>query len=145
MRPSAGTPFQLGLLSAARLLPGFLTGLVAGAWTDRLRRRPILTAVDMGRAVLLATIPLNAVLGVLLIEQLYIVTLLVSALTVFFDVAYQSYLPSLVGRTELVEGNSKLAASASVAEAGGLTGEAPHSGRPRVPVLLVAGWLARPT
>ena len=122
------TPFQLGLLAAARLAPGFLTGLVAGVWVDRLRRRPILVVADIGRAVLLATIPLAAVLGLLRIEQLYIVTLLTSILTIFFDVAYQSYLPSLIGRTELLEGNSKLSASASVAEAGGFA---------------LAGWLVQ--
>jgi len=113
------TPFQLGLLSAARLAPGFLTGLVAGAWVDRLRRRPIMIAADIGRAVLLATIPLAALVGFLRIEQLYIVTLLTSVLTIFFDIAYQSYLPSLIGQAELIEGNSKLSASASVAEVSG--------------------------
>lgn len=110
------TPFQLGLLSAARLVPGFLTGLAAGTWVDRMRRRPILIGADIGRGVLLATIPIAALFGVLRIEQLYIVTLLVSVLTILFDVAYQSYLPSLVERSELLEGNSKLTASAAVAE-----------------------------
>jgi MFS family permease len=114
------TPFQLGLLAAARLAPGFLTGLVAGAWVDRMRRRPILVGADVGRAVLLASIPLAAVLGLLRIEQLYAVTFLVSILTFLFDVSYQSYLPSLIGRAALLEGNSKLSASASVAEVSGL-------------------------
>jgi len=113
------TPFQLGLLSAARLAPGFLTGLAAGAWVDRLRRRPILIGVDILRAALIATIPAGAVLGLLRIEQLYAVTFLVSGLGVFFDVAYESYLPSLIGRSDLVEGNSKLSASASVSEIAG--------------------------
>src|SRR4051794_30591998 len=122
------TPFQLGLLSAAHFVPGFLTGLAAGAWADRLRRRPILVAADIVRAVLLATIPLAAVLGLLRIEQLYVVTFLVNVLAIFFDVAYQSYLPSLIGRAELVEGNSKLSASASVAEVSGLA---------------LAGWLVQ--
>ncbi|MFY9571287.1 MAG: MFS transporter [Blastocatellia bacterium] len=122
------TPFQLGLLSAARLIPGFLTGLAAGAWVDRLRRRPILIGADIGRAVLLATIPFAAVLGLLRIEHLYVVAFLVSILTIFFDVAYQSYLPSLIGRAELVEGNSKLSASNSVAEVSGFG---------------VAGWLVQ--
>ena len=122
------TPFQLGLLSAVRLAPGFLSGLVAGVWVDRLRRRPILISADIGRALLLATIPSAAVLGLLRIEQLYVVTFLVSVLTIFFDVAYQSYLPSLIGRETLVEGNSKLAASASVAEVGSFA---------------MAGWLVQ--
>jgi hypothetical protein len=114
------TPFQLGMLAALRLAPGFLTGLIAGAWIDRLRRRPILIGADIGRALLLATIPLAATLRQLRIEQLYIVTFLVGILSIFFDVAYESYLPSLIGRDQLIEGNSKLSASASVAEFGGL-------------------------
>jgi MFS family permease len=122
------TPFQLGLLFAAGLVPGFLTGLIAGAWVDRLRRRPILIWADVGRAVLLGTIPLSAFLGLLRIEQLYVVSFLVSILTIFFDVAYQSYLPSLINRGELLEGNSKLSASASIAEAGGFA---------------AAGWLVQ--
>jgi MFS family permease len=92
------TPFQLGLLFSASLVPGFLTGLIAGAWVDRLPRRPILIWVDVGRAVVLATIPMAAFLGLLRIEQLYAVNFLVSILTIFFDVAYQSYLPSLIHR-----------------------------------------------
>jgi predicted MFS family arabinose efflux permease len=122
------TPFQVGLLFASSLVPGFLTGLIAGAWVDRLPRRPILIWADIGRAALLATIPLAAVLGLLRIEQLYVVNFLVSILTIFFDVAYQSYLPSLISRTDLIEGNSKLTASASVAEVGGFA---------------LAGWLVQ--
>ena len=111
--------FQMGLLAAASLAPGFASGLVAGVWVDRLRRRPLLIMADAGRALLLATIPLAAALGRLTIEQLYVVAFGNSILTVLFDVAYQSYLPSLVGRGDLLEGNSKLSASASVAEVGG--------------------------
>ena len=122
------TPFQLGVLAAARLAPGVLTGLFAGAWADRLRRRPIMIGADIGRAMLLATIPLAAVLGLLRIQQLYAVTFLVGVLTVLFDVAYQSYLPSLIAREDLVEGNSKVSASASVAEVSGLA---------------LAGWLVQ--
>jgi MFS family permease len=113
-----GTPFQIALIGIAELVPAFAVGLVAGAWVDRLRRRPILIAADLGRTGLLAVIPLFALLDVLRIEHLYLVSALTSILTVFFDVAYQSYLPSLVRREELVEGNSKLTASASVAEFG---------------------------
>lgn len=113
------TPLQITLLSAAEYAPGLLVSFFAGAWVDRLRRRPILIAADLGRAVLLATIPAAALLGILRIEQLYVVALLVSMLAVFFDVAHRSYLPSLVTREELLEGNSKLGASASVAEVAG--------------------------
>ncbi len=113
------TPLQITLLSVAELAPGLLVSVFAGAWVDRLRRRPILIAADLGRALLLGSIPAAALLGRLRIEQLYLVALLVSVLTVFFDVAYRSYLPSLVRREELLEGNSKLQASNSVAEVAG--------------------------
>ncbi len=113
------TPFQVALLGAAELAPGMLVGLFAGAWVDRLRRRPLLIGADLGRALLLGSVPLAAVLGTLTIGHLYVVALLVSVLTVLFDVAYVSYLPSLVRREQLVEGNSKLEASNSVAEVAG--------------------------
>src|SRR5262249_15262756 len=86
------TPVQMALLGSASLLPGLLVGLVAGVWVDRLRRRPILIAADVGRAALLATIPAAAFLGVLRIEHLYVVAFLAGILTTFFDVAYVAYL-----------------------------------------------------
>ena len=115
------TPVQLGVLNAMRLAPGLLAGLFAGAWVDRLHRRPLLIGADVGRALVLASLPLAALLGALHIAQVYVVALLVSILSVFFDVAYQAYLPALVGKHELVEGNSKLSASAAVAEFGGFS------------------------
>ncbi len=111
------SPSAVGVLRVAELLPGFLFGLVAGAWVDRLRRKPIMIATDVGRALLLVTIPLAAFLGWLGLGQLYVIAALVSVLSVFFDVAYQSFLPSLVRNDELVEANSKLSAAMSVAEA----------------------------
>lgn len=107
---------DLGALRIAELLPAFVVGLVAGAWVDRLRRRPIMIATDLGRAALLLTIPAAAIAGWLGLGQLLVVLALVSVLSVFFDVAYQSLLPSLVARDELVEANSKLSAAMSVAE-----------------------------
>lgn len=115
------TPLELGILHAMQLAPAILAGLIAGAWVDRLRRRPILIWVDIARAVLLATIPLAALFGRLHIVQLYIITFLVSILSITFDIAYQSYLPSLVGPEHIIEGNSKLTASAAVAEFGGFS------------------------
>jgi MFS family permease len=115
------TPFQMGLLNATELAPGFLVGLFAGAWVDRLRRRPLLIGADLGRALVLFSIPLAALLGVLHIEQLYVVALLVSILSIIFDVAYQSYLPGLIEKNNIVEGNSKLTASAAIAEVGGFS------------------------
>ena len=111
------SPFAISVLRVAELLPGFVFGLVAGAWVDRLYRKPIMIATDLGRALLIATIPLAAFLGWLGLEQLYVIAALVSVLSVFFDVAYQSFLPSLVENDELMEANSKLSAAMSVAEA----------------------------
>jgi MFS family permease len=113
------TPGDMGLLAAAGTLPVLLIGLLAGVWVDRLRRRPILIIADISRAGLLGTVPLAAALGVLRIEQLYLVALLVGGLTVFFEVANQSFLPTLVQREHIVEGNSKLSTSESLAEIGG--------------------------
>lgn len=115
---SAG-PAEMGALSAAGTLPFLLIGLFAGVWVDRLRRRPILIAADVARAVLLLTIPLAALAGVLRIELLYAVAFLCGICTVFFDVAYQSYLPALVSRQALVEGNSKLEVSRSAVHLAG--------------------------
>jgi MFS family permease len=111
------SPSAISVLRVAELLPGFLFGLVAGAWVDRLSRKPIMVATDLIRALLVATIPLAAFLGWLGLGHLYVIAAFVSVLSVFFDVAYQSLLPSLVDNDELVEANSKLSAAMSVAEA----------------------------
>ncbi|HEX2620569.1 MAG TPA: MFS transporter, partial [Phototrophicaceae bacterium] len=113
------TPEQMGILGAAEFLPFLLVGLFAGVWVDRRQRKPILMLSDLGRAILIATIPIAALMHSLRIEQLYVVGFLTGVLTVFFDVAYQSYLPSLVGRADLVEGNSKLEVSRSVTQIAG--------------------------
>jgi MFS family permease len=111
--------FQVALLGTLAFLPFILFSLPAGVWVDRLPRRPILIVGDFGRAVFLLSIPIAHWLDALTLEQLYVVVFLDGILTVFFDVAYQSYLPSLVRRTELVEGNSKLEISRSGAQVGG--------------------------
>ncbi|MDQ3706148.1 MAG: MFS transporter [Chloroflexota bacterium] len=110
---------DMGLLAAASQVPVVLVILFAGVWADRLRRRPILIAADVGRAALLVTIPVAAVLGVLSMGQLFAVAMLVEALSLFFSVAYRSYLPTLIPREQLVDGNSKLSAGGSVAEISG--------------------------
>src|SRR5207248_7147862 len=89
--------------------------LHAGVWVDRLSKRPVLIAADVGRFVALLSIPLVYELGGLGMAQLYIVAFTTGVLTVFFDVAYQSYLPVLVDRDQLTDGNGKLATSESVA------------------------------
>jgi len=110
------TPWQMGLLSAAGGAPILLVGLFAGVWVDRVRRRPVMIATDLGRAALLLLIPLAAVAGVLRIEILYAVLLLTGALTVLFDVANMSMLPSLVASDRIVEANSKLQSTAAAAQ-----------------------------
>ena len=111
--------FEVGLLATLEFLPFLLFTLPAGVWVDRLRRRPILVAADLGRAALLASVPIAYAFDVLRIEHLYVVAFATGVLTVFFDVAYQSYLPSLVARDELVEGNSKLEVSRAGAQIAG--------------------------
>jgi MFS family permease len=115
----AATPFEVGLLTAAAMSPFLLVGLPAGAWVDRMRRRLVLIVTDVGRAALLITVPFAWWAGMLTIWQLYVVAFLTGVLTVFFDVAYQSYLPHLVGRDNLVEGNSTLESVRAVAQLGG--------------------------
>lgn len=113
------TPAQMALFVAAATLPVLFFGLPAGVWVDRLRRKPIMIATDLLRAFLLVSIPVAALLGRLTIEQLYFIVFLTGILSVFFDVAYQSYLPTLVQREQLVEGNSKLGTTSSMAEVAG--------------------------
>jgi MFS family permease len=115
------SPFQVGLLTTFEFASFLLVGLPAGAWVDRMRRRYVLIAGDIGRALLLGSLPLAAWLDVLSLPQLYAVALGTGLLTVFFDVAYQSYLPHLVGREHLVEGNAVLQASQSVSAVAGPT------------------------
>ena len=107
------------LLGVFGFLPFILFALPAGAWVDRMRRKRILIAGDAARALLLATIPIAYALGVLTIWQLLVIQFVVGIFTVFFDVAYQSYLPSLVHRDHLIEGNSKLQLTVSVAQVAG--------------------------
>jgi MFS family permease len=115
------SPFEVGLLAACETAAFLLVGLPAGAWVDRMRRRNVLIGGDLGRAVVLGSVPVAWWLGGLSMPQLYAVGLLNGVLTVFFDVAYQSYLPHLVGRANLVEGNAKLEAVRGVNQIAGPT------------------------
>jgi MFS family permease len=113
------SPFEAALLGFFEMLPFILFTLPAGVWVDRLRRRPILIAGDLGRAAALLTIPIAYAVGGLTVWQLYIVAFTTGILTVFFDVADQSYLPSLLEADQLIEGNAKLQISQSAAQIGG--------------------------
>jgi MFS family permease len=112
-------PFEMALLVVSASLAVLLVGFLAGAWVDRLRRRPLLIWADAIRAVLLFSIPASYLAGSLGIEQLYVVVFLEGCLGALFDAAYPAYVPSLIGVDRVVEGNSKLATSSSLAEIGG--------------------------
>ncbi len=109
-------PLEVAALGMVQLAAALLVGLVAGAWVDRLRRRPVLIWADLGRAVLLGSIPVAFVAGVLSLGQLLLVGFLASVLTTFFDSADHAYLPTIIERDQLVEANAALAATGSAAE-----------------------------
>ena len=109
-------PLAMAWLRIAASAPVLLLGLAAGVLIDRLRRRPFLIAADLLRALLLLTIPAAALFSLLHLWLLLVVTGCASALALFFEVAYQSYVPSLVTRELLPDANNKLGLSASMAE-----------------------------
>jgi predicted MFS family arabinose efflux permease len=112
-------PAETGMLTAAGVAPNVLVGLFAGAWIDRAPRRPIRVAADLGNALVIATIPAAAVLGVLSLQHLYIATFLAGCCTVFSRLSASAMLPALVGRENLLEANGKLIMSFSVAQIAG--------------------------
>ncbi|WP_327401624.1 MFS transporter [Streptomyces sp. NBC_01288] len=111
--------FQVGLLTAMTTAGSLLVGLPAGAWVDRMRKRSVMISTDLARALVLVTVPVAWWAGLLTVWWLYAVALVHGVLTVFFDVAYVSCLPHLVGRENLVEGNAKLSAIRSVTSISG--------------------------
>jgi MFS family permease len=110
---------EIGVLTALTTAPVLFIGLPAGAWVDRLRRRPVLVTANLAEAAITVTIPIAWWAGSLTIWQLYAVALLVGVCGVFMDVAQQSYLPRLVGRENLLEANTKLQGVRSVVKMGG--------------------------
>ena len=114
-----GGPFEFALLIISESLAVLLVSLVAGAWVDRLRRKPLLIWADAFRAALLLSVPVAYALNVLRMEQLYVVLFLVACLGAVFSSAYPAYVPSLVGVDRVVEANARLATSSSIAEIGG--------------------------
>ena len=109
----------LGLLNAASFAPFLGFSLLIGVWVDRLRCRPLMIASNVGRCLLVGSIPLLALLHALHLGYLYLAALAIGVLTVLFNVAYQAYLPALVDRDNLVEANSKMQVTSSVAQIGG--------------------------
>ncbi|MEW2813249.1 MFS transporter [Streptomyces massasporeus] len=130
--------FQVGLLTTMTTAGSLLVGLPAGAWVDRMRKRSVMISTDMARSFALLTIPVAWSADLLTIWWLYAVALFHGCLTVFFDVAYISYLPHLVGRAHLVEGNSKLSAIRSVTSIGGPSIAGPMVGWIGAPATLLA-------
>lgn len=109
-------PAEIAAIRSVELIAALIVGLFAGAWVDRLLRRPILIWADLGRAVLLGSIPVTAVLGLLGMPQLLLVSFGAAVFSTFFDVADNAYLPTVVPREKLVAANSALTATGSVAE-----------------------------
>jgi MFS family permease len=109
-------PIEVAAIRACEIIGGLAFGLVAGAWVDRVRRRPLMIAADLGQAVCLGSIPLAAIGGWLSIAQLVVVAFLASILSTVHGVADTAYLPTVVERDQLVEANAALTASGSVAE-----------------------------
>jgi MFS family permease len=107
---------QMGFLFALSQTPPLLFGLIVGAWVDRIHRRPLLMIADLGRAILLMLIPLVSILHLLRIEILYAVSFLAATLSVVFTIASRSFLPSLIQREHMIEGNSALQLSQSAAQ-----------------------------
>jgi len=110
------SPGEVAILAASQLFAGFVASAVAGVWVDRLKRRPLMIAADLGRAAILFSIPVAAVAGWLTMAQLYVAGFAASGLTALFEAAYQAYLPTVIPRTDLVEGNAKLQGTASAVE-----------------------------
>lgn len=113
------TAFQVGVLNAATTAAFLVIGLPAGAWIDRMRKRHVMIAADVVRALTLACIPVLWVAGVLQVWHLYLVALVIGVATVFFDVSYQSVVPALVRAEQIPEANGRLESTSQIAQLGG--------------------------
>lgn len=113
------TEFQVGVLSAAQVAAFLLVGLPAGAWIDRMRKRHVMIAADLVRAAALALVPLLWIAGALQIWHLVAIAAVVGIATVFFDVSYQSIVPSLVKPAQIAEANGKLESTYQLANIAG--------------------------
>ena len=113
------TPVQMGWLRAAGSAASFVVGPLAGVLADRVRRRPLLVLCDLGSAALAASIPAAYALGALHIGQLYAVQFLAGALSILAEVTMMAYLPTLVGRDQIVAANSQMQATGSAISVAG--------------------------
>lgn len=110
---------QLGWLGAMNTVAFLVIGLPAGVWIDHLRKRPIMIAADLIRALALFSIPIAALFHVLSFAQLLVVTAVIGFATVFFDVSYQSYLPRIVRPHNIAPANGRMEASYQLARVAG--------------------------
>ncbi len=110
---------ETGLLVAASMAPSVVLGLFVGAWVDRVPRRPIMIASDIGSALAVGSVPIAAALGVLTLGQLYAVAFLAGSFRVSTDLSRGALVPAVVGRPQLVAANSRLQASSAVAQVAG--------------------------
>lgn len=115
----AADPMEIAVLSSLEIVPAVLVGLLAGGFIDRSDKRPVLVFADVARAILVVSVPVAAWVSGVTMIQLYVVAALAGACSALFRLADNAYLPALIGRERLVEGNSKLEATDSLAEIGG--------------------------
>lgn len=113
------TEADVGILNAASMAAFLLVGLPAGAWVDRWLKRRVMIISDVVRAAAMLVVPVLWALGLLQLWHLFIVAAFVGLATVFFDVAYQSFVPFLVSSREVADANAKLETTAQVAQIGG--------------------------
>ena len=114
-----GSALNLGIATAADMLPYLLFGLVLGAWTDRVNRKRMMVAMDFGRAAVVATIPLAFAFGILSVWWIYAVGFIHSTLTICFEAGQFAAIPSLVNRDDIVTANGRIQASYSGASVAG--------------------------
>jgi MFS family permease len=112
-------PYEVALLATADTLPSLALGIPAGVWVDRVRRRPVMIAADLGRAAVLVSVPAAYGLGILTLPHLYAAAVLNGSLSVLFEIASQAYLPSVVGPGQLLEANAKFESSRVIGWAAG--------------------------
>src|SRR5437763_7904704 len=108
-----GSALNLGITTAATFLPYLLFGLILGAWTDRVDRKRMMIGTDIARAMIIASIPLLAALGILTIWWIYIVAFIHATLTICFEAGEFAAIPSLVNQDDLVTANGRIQASYS--------------------------------
>jgi MFS family permease len=112
-------PYEVALLATANTVPNLALGIPAGVWIDRARRRLVIIGADLGRATMLASVPVAYGLGILTLPQLYVVAVVTGSLSVLFEIASAAYLPSVVAHAQLIEANAKFEGSRVVAWAAG--------------------------